>query len=80
AHNNDASLSSAISTMLAEPGKYRAAVDESFRFLTLNHAMLNYISALGAHRTRIEDESIHKLVLDAHRCIHQHLDVLHKQL
>ncbi|HGS5629454.1 TPA: YccS family putative transporter [Vibrio parahaemolyticus] len=80
AHNNDATLTSAISTMLAEPGKYRAAVDESFRFLTLNHAMLSYISALGAHRTRIEDESIHKLVLDAHRCIHQHLDVLHQQL
>ncbi|MBE3995006.1 TIGR01666 family membrane protein [Vibrio parahaemolyticus] len=80
AHNNDATLTSAISTMLAEPGKYRAAVDESFRFLTLNHAMLSYISALGAHRTRIEDESIHKLVLDAHRCIHQHLDVLYQQL
>ncbi|MCX8792155.1 YccS family putative transporter [Vibrio parahaemolyticus] len=80
AHNNDATLTSAISTMLAEPGKYRAAVDESFRFLTLNHGMLSYISALGAHRTRIEDESIHKLVLDAHRCIHQHLDVLHQQL
>ncbi|EHH1043413.1 TIGR01666 family membrane protein [Vibrio parahaemolyticus] len=80
AHNNDATLTSAISAMLAEPGKYRAAVDESFRFLTLNHTMLSYISALGAHRTRIEDESIHKLVLDAHRCIHQHLDVLHQQL
>ncbi|WP_319556488.1 YccS family putative transporter [uncultured Vibrio sp.] len=80
AHNNDATLTSAISTMLAEPGKYRTAVDESFRFLTLNHAMLNYISALGAHRTRIDDNSIHKLVLDAHRCIHQHLDVLHHQL
>ncbi len=52
AHNTDANLSSAISTMLAEPGKYRTAVDESFRFLTLNHAMLSYISALGAHRTR----------------------------
>jgi len=80
AHNNDANLSSAISTMLAEPGKYRTAVDESFRFLTLNHAMLSYISALGAHRTRIEDETIHQLVLDAHRCIHQHLDVLQQQL
>ncbi len=80
AHNSDATLSSAVSTMLAEPGKYRTAVDESFRFLTLNHAMLNYISALGAHRTRIDDKSIHQLVLDAHRCIHQHLDVLHQQL
>lgn len=80
AHNQDANLTAAISNMLAEPGKYRAAIDESFRFLTLNHALLSYISALGAHRTRIEDEATHQLVLETHRVIHQHLDVLHKQL
>jgi uncharacterized membrane protein YccC len=66
--------------MLAEPGKYRTATDESFRFLTLNHALLSYISALGAHRTRIDDEIVHQLVLDSHRVIHQHLDVLYQQL
>ncbi|MGF1755367.1 YccS family putative transporter, partial [Vibrio makurazakiensis] len=80
AHNSDANLASAISNMLVEPGKYRMAVDESFRFLTLNHALLSYISALGAHRTRIDDESTHKLVLDAHRVIHQHLEALNQQL
>ncbi|MCW8334872.1 YccS family putative transporter [Vibrio paucivorans] len=80
AHNNDANLTAAISSMLAEPGRYRTAVDESFRFLTLNHALLSYISALGAHRTRIEDESTHQLVLDTHRVIHKHLEVLHTQL
>ena len=53
--------------MLAEPGKYRAATDESFRFLTLNHAPLSYTSALGAHRTRIDDETVHQLVLESHR-------------
>lgn len=80
AHNQDAALAAAVSNMLAEPGKYRSATDESFRFLTLNHALLSYISALGAHRTRIDDESIHQLVLDAHRVIHQHLEVLYQQL
>lgn len=80
AHNCDANLTSAISSMLVEPGKYRMAADESFRFLTLNHALLSYISALGAHRTRIDDEATHKLVLDAHRVIHLHLNALHKQL
>jgi len=80
AHNKDAGLSSSISSMLIEPGKYRKAVDESFRFLTLNHALLSYISALGAHRTRIEDESTHRLVLEAHRVIHHHLKALHDQL
>lgn len=37
-------------------------------------------SALGAHRTRIDDEATHKLVLDAHRVIHEHLDALNDQL
>ncbi len=80
AHNSDANLSAAISNMLIEPGKYRTAVDESFRFLTLNHALLSYVSALGAHRSRIDDETTHQLVLESHRIIHQHLEALHNQL
>ncbi|WP_428775263.1 YccS family putative transporter [Vibrio sp.] len=80
AHNQDASLTFAISNMLAEPGRYHTAVDESFRFLTLNHAMLSYISALGAHRTRLEEEQTHLLVLDSHKVIHHHLKVLYTQL
>ena len=80
AHNNDASLTTAISTMLVEPGKYRSAVDESFRLLTLNHALLSYISALGAHRTRIDNTTTHQLVLESHRVIHRHLEALYTQL
>ncbi|AUI87840.1 TIGR01666 family membrane protein [Vibrio azureus] len=80
AHNTDANLSAAVHTMLSEPDKYRTAVDESFRFLTLSHAMLNYVSALGAHRTRINDESIHRLISDAYGSIHQHLEQLEQQL
>lgn len=80
AHNQDANLTTAISNMLAEPGRYVAAIDESYRFLTLNHALLSYISALGAHRTRIDDKATHQLILDAHRVIHQHLTALHNQL
>jgi uncharacterized membrane protein (TIGR01666 family) len=80
AHNSDASLANAISNMLAEPGRYRGATEESFRFLTLNHALLSYISALGAHRQRLKDESIHLLVIDAHRTINSHLDTLEQQL
>ncbi|MGX9416607.1 YccS family putative transporter [Vibrio sp. WJH972] len=80
AHNQDAALTAAINNMLAEPGRYHTATDESFRFLTLNHALLSYISALGAHRDRLEDESVHKLILDSHRVIHQHLALVHQQL
>lgn len=80
AHNQDAALTAAINNMLAEPGRYITATDESFRFLTLNHALLSYISALGAHRARLEDESVHALILDSHRIIHQHLEQIHQHL
>ncbi|WP_413283245.1 YccS family putative transporter [Vibrio sp. MA40-2] len=80
AHNQASLLSSAINNMLTEPGKYRSSVDDSFRFLTLNHALLSYISALGAHRERISDQSTHLLILKAHREIHFLLDSLQQQL
>ncbi|AAW86118.1 YccS family putative transporter [Aliivibrio fischeri] len=80
AHNSEAALSSAISNMLIEPGKYQTAVDESFRFLCLCHAMLSYISALGAHRMRLKDEETHQLVAESHRIIHAHLNQIQCQL
>lgn len=80
AHDNEAALSSAISNMQIEPGKYQTAVDESFRFLCLCHAMLSYISALGAHRTRLKDEETHQLVAESHRIIHTHLNQIQCQL
>lgn len=80
AHNKDAQLSTAINNMLAEPGKYQINTDDSFRFLTLNHAMLSYISALGAHRTQLQDNQTHQLVSEAHRIIHNHLECISAQL
>ncbi|MEZ9851434.1 TIGR01666 family membrane protein [Vibrio breoganii] len=80
AHSHDANLSAAISNMLAEPGKYQHAVNESFRFLTLNHALLSYVSALGAHRTQLSDATTHKLVIDAYQEIHVKLDAIEKAL
>ncbi|MDR9826121.1 YccS family putative transporter [Vibrio sp. FNV 38] len=80
AHNHDAALNAAINNMLVEPGRYRGAVEESFRFLSLNHALLSYISAMGAHRNRIEDESTHQLILQSHRFIHEQLESLYTRL
>ncbi|MCK6263878.1 YccS family putative transporter [Vibrio sp. ZSDE26] len=80
AHDNDANLTYAINAMLAEPGKYQTAIDESFRFLTLNHALLSYVSALGAHRTRINDLEIHQLILDTYNVVHKHLNMIQQQL
>ncbi|WP_018606234.1 YccS family putative transporter [Uliginosibacterium gangwonense] len=55
AHNADAELSTTLSTMLAEPGRYRMAPEATLRFLHAGHSLLGYISALGAHRERIEN-------------------------
>lgn len=76
AHNKDAQLSTAITNMLAEPGRYRSAMDESFRFSCLNHTMLGYISTLGAHRIQINDDTIHNHFSSAHKEIHRELDLL----
>lgn len=79
AHDKDANLAAAINHMLAEPGKYQKHTQESFRFLSLNHAMLSYISTLGAHRKRINNERAHTLIFDAFDSIYQHLNYLEQQ-
>nr|WP_295849452.1 YccS family putative transporter [uncultured Xylophilus sp.] len=50
AHNADAALSSALSGMLQEPGFLRDSAESGIRFLLQSHTLLNYLSALGAHR------------------------------
>lgn len=76
AHNQDAALTLAINNMLSEPGKYRALINEAFRFLTLSHALLSYVSTLGAHRTRLDDIEAHMLIQNAHKIIHEHLNII----
>lgn len=55
AHNCDAELASVISNMAAEPKKDKQQIDRGFRLLCLNHSLLGYISALGAHREQLTD-------------------------
>ena len=50
AHNADAALSGAITASVQEPERIRRNVEASKRFLVLSHTLLNYLSALGAHR------------------------------
>lgn len=51
AHNADAALATAIHEMLREPGFARPQSEAALRFLIHSHTLLNYLSALGAHRT-----------------------------
>lgn len=69
AHRQDANLSTTIHRMLIEPERYQLSTDACFRFLTLNHVLLSYISALGAHRTQIINKDIYNLVSDTHEVI-----------
>lgn len=58
AHNADAALSTLLANMLQEPEHYRRQdADDGFRFLVLSHTLLGYLSALGAHRHRLDDET-----------------------
>ncbi|PHM46526.1 YccS family putative transporter [Xenorhabdus miraniensis] len=65
AHNCDAELASVISNMASEPKNYRISQETAFRLLCLNHTMLSYISALGAHRDRLNDPEILDILNDA---------------
>ncbi len=65
AHNCDAELASVISNMSAEPKTRREAQEAAFRLLCLNHTLLSYISALGAHREKLRGEEILTLLDDA---------------
>ncbi|MDG2526146.1 YccS family putative transporter [Stenotrophomonas sp. HITSZ_GD] len=53
-HNADAALSMALSNMLREPGYVRRNLDAGFRFLALSNVLLGYLSALGAHREKLD--------------------------
>ncbi|MBV8621269.1 MAG: TIGR01666 family membrane protein [Curvibacter sp.] len=50
AHNADAAFSAAMSALFGEPGRVRRNAAAGMRFLVLSHTLLNYLSALGAHR------------------------------
>ena len=50
AHNADAAFSGALSAAYQEPVRVRRKTEAGTRFLVLAHTLLNYLSALGAHR------------------------------
>lgn len=54
AHLADSELAMAWQSMLVEPSKRRRFLDLCFTLTWRNHALLSYISALGAHRDKLE--------------------------
>jgi uncharacterized membrane protein (TIGR01666 family) len=62
AHNNDADVASLISTLATEPDFDPTQKSQAFEFLCLNHTLLSYIAALGAHREKIADQEVLQLL------------------
>ncbi|KAA8734573.1 TIGR01666 family membrane protein [Acinetobacter qingfengensis] len=58
AHVMDAELASLISTLATEPEFDALRKQQAFKFLCLNHTMLSYIAALGAHRQQLDEQEI----------------------
>ncbi|MFM5464078.1 YccS family putative transporter [Aeromonas simiae] len=54
AHQADSELALAWQSMLVEPPKHRHFLELCFSLTWHNHALLSYISALGAHRDTLE--------------------------
>lgn len=65
AHNNDAEFASIVSNMASDPKSYQVTQEQAFRLLCLNHTLLSYISALGAHREKITNVDVLTILNDA---------------
>jgi len=76
AHNADAALSTTLSNMLLEPGRFRKEAETGFRFLIVSHTLLNYISGLGAHRESLPDDASDELLDSAAERLAATLDEL----
>lgn len=73
AHAKDAELSQLLSNIELEPERYKKGLTHSYRFLTLNHTLLNYISALGAHRQQLKSDADYTIIKHKYGEIHQTL-------
>ena len=65
AHKNDAEFASIVSNMATDPKSYQITQEQAFRLLCLNHTLLSYISALGAHREKMPNNENLTLLNDA---------------
>lgn len=62
AHNAHINLSSMISSLSTEPNPDNTLIHYAFRYLIYSHSQLSYISALGSHRTKLEETEILELM------------------
>jgi YccS/YhfK family integral membrane protein len=80
AHKGDAALSNALSAMLKEPPRVRLNEAACGHFLVLSHTLLNYLSALGAHRGDPEASQVDPAALAMAEGLQQQLGELARWL
>lgn len=80
AHNMDAELHTAILNMQLEPSRLQLRKDDSFRFLNLSHALLNYISTLGSHRVKLHDMEAATQLFQEYQVMDSVLAMIEQQL
>lgn len=62
AHNKQTELVNMISSLSTEPHPNPDLIHTAFRYLVYSHSQLSYISALGSHREKIDDQNIIELM------------------
>lgn len=80
AHNADAALSNSFAAMRQEPARERLDEAASARFLVLSHILLNYLSALGAHRGEPETGALDDATRQAAERLQDGLEELARRL
>lgn len=65
AHNSDVELASMIANISTEPQNKVFLLDQYIPLLCLNHTLLGYISAIGTHRQKINDNMLLALIQHA---------------
>ena len=56
-HDKAAALSSTLSDMSGEPEKHGSRLADGFQLLKINYSIISYISALGAYRNKIQQDT-----------------------
>jgi uncharacterized membrane protein YccC len=80
AHNADAALANAYGAMRKEPASRRLNEAACGQFVVLSHMLLNFLSALGAHRSEIEPGALDERARQAAAQLQQGLESLSQLL
>jgi len=71
AHRSDNALVMVWRNMQLDPKKHQQLKNQAFRLTYLNHALLSYLSALGAHRNQLDNPQMINFADLIHEALHE---------